>query len=346
MSGSRSKRRRFTVDSLFQDTSPRAVGVRDLVNAKEINIDRVEPDPEQPRQTFDEQSLEELATSIQSEGVLQPIAVSYDDASDRYVIIHGERRWRAAKLAGLSTVPAVVRDIPEERRLVQQLMENVVREDLNAVDRAAALRSLKRQMDNAPWESVAEVVGIRRSRLFQLLSTEKLAEPVQERIRSGELSEKQTRSLQGLSPDAQETLADLIVAGDASERTVRQISRELREDPEYLELDRDQLRDRITELCVAHSASPTDGGEHTTRDPVVTALGELFEERNLPDDAGNALSELATHSGSDHGENSPLRQIGLQLGRMVTGDGDESRSYTPRQLRALRALIDLALRKR
>src|SRR5919206_4886606 len=103
----------------------------------------------------------------------------------------------APKLAELTTIPAILRDVPEERRLIQQLMENVVREDLNAVDRAAALWAFKAQMGNAPWERVADAVGIRRSRLFQLLGTDKLPVPVQDQIRSGQLSEKQSRVLQG-----------------------------------------------------------------------------------------------------------------------------------------------------
>src|SRR5579884_2011105 len=120
------KRRRFTVDALFSDTTPRAVGVSDLPNAKEIQLDRIQPDPNQPRRSFDEERLEELATSIRSEGVLQPIAVRYDRAAERYVILHGERRWRAARRAGLESIPAVVREVAEGRRLIQQLMENVV----------------------------------------------------------------------------------------------------------------------------------------------------------------------------------------------------------------------------
>ncbi len=95
-------RRRFTVDALFTDSRPRAVGVVDLTTAKEIRLDRIAPDPDQPRRTFDPSKLEELATSIGREGVLQPIAVQYDEARDLYMIIHGERRWRAARAAGLT----------------------------------------------------------------------------------------------------------------------------------------------------------------------------------------------------------------------------------------------------
>jgi ParB family chromosome partitioning protein len=202
-----SSRKRFTVDDLFTDTRPQAVGVSDLVDAKEIRLERIEPDPDQPRTSIDQEALGELAASIASEGVLQPIAVRYDAARDVYVIVHGERRWRAARLAGLEAIPALVRDIEGRRVLLQQLMENIVREDLNALDRAQALRALKDQMDNAPWDRVADAVGIRRSRLFQLLGTEKLSDGFRELLRDGALSEKQTRAVQRLPEEVQEELA-------------------------------------------------------------------------------------------------------------------------------------------
>lgn len=231
MSGSRQRKRRFSVDDLFADTRPQAAGVTDLTDAKNIQLDRIEPDPDQPRREFDPERLDELAASIRSEGVLQPIAVRYANETDIYVIVHGERRWRAARKAGLDAIPAIVRDVPEERRLLQQLMENIVREDLNALDRAYALRSLKTKMDDAPWEQVAEAVGIRRSRLFQLLGTEKLSPKVQEVLRQGLVSEKQTRAVQSLPDDIQDLIADQITAGtlqpadvDAAARALRHVS--------------------------------------------------------------------------------------------------------------------------
>lgn len=227
----RRSRRKFTVDALFTDHRPQAVGVTDLATAKEIRLDRIEADPDQPRRTFDQAKLDELAASIKREGVLQPIAVRYDAERDIYVVIHGERRWRAANLAGLKVIPAVVRDVPVERRLVQQLMENIVRDDLNAVDRAAALRALKSQLGDAPWEAVAEAVGIRRSRLFQLLGTEKLPAPAQEDIRAGRLSEKQSRALQGLDPASQEALRVAILDHDLSAEEAMRLSRALRDEP-------------------------------------------------------------------------------------------------------------------
>jgi ParB family chromosome partitioning protein len=207
------RRRKFSVDALFTDTTPRAVGVEDMLDAKLIRRDRIEPDPDQPRNFFDEDALNDLATSIRAEGILQPIAVRYDEPRDIYIIIHGERRWRAAGIAGLESIPAVVRDIPEDRRLIQQLVENIVREDLNALDRAAALRALKQQMGDPAWDSVAEAVGIRRSRLFQLLGTEKLESAVQEALRRGIVSEKQTRQIQGLPEDIQRDLGSALLEG-------------------------------------------------------------------------------------------------------------------------------------
>jgi ParB/RepB/Spo0J family partition protein len=208
------RRRKFSVDALFSDTSPRGVGVTEMVDAKLIRHDRIEPDPDQPRRHFDEESLSDLATSIRAEGILQPIAVRYVEDRDVYVIIHGERRWRAAGMAGLESLPAVVRDIPEDRRLIQQLIENIVREDLNALDRAAALRALKARMGDPAWDQVADAVGIRRSRLFQLLGTEKLSDTLQEALRRGIISEKESRQFQSLPDDIQRDLGVALLAGD------------------------------------------------------------------------------------------------------------------------------------
>ena len=160
--------------------------------------------------------------------MLQPIVVRYNTEKDIYVIVHGERRFRASKAAGLASIPAIVRDVPEERRLVQQLMENIVRDDLNAIDRATALRSLKHQLGDAPWEQVAEAVGIRRSRLFQLLGTEKLPESIQDDIRAGRLSEKQSRALQGLAPGCLEALRDAIIDDELSSDEAMRLARGLK----------------------------------------------------------------------------------------------------------------------
>lgn len=219
------RRKRFSVDALFSDTTARGVGVSELVDAKVIQLDRIEPDPDQPRKEFNAESLGELAASIRADGVLQPIAVRYDTSRDTYIIVHGERRWRAARIAGIDAIPAIVREVPEDRRLLQQLVENIVREDLNALDRAAALRALKARMGDVSWDRVAESVGIRRSRLFQLLGTEKLAEPFQDALRQGIVSEKQTRAVHSLPIEAQEALAREVLDGALDPRDIESTAR-------------------------------------------------------------------------------------------------------------------------
>lgn len=241
-------RRRFTVDALFSDTRPQATGVTDLANAKEIELGRIEPDPDQPRQTFDQERLEELRDSIIAEGVLQPIVVRYDADRDIYIIIHGERRWRAAGLADLKAIPALVRDVPEDRRLLQQLMENVIRDDLNAIDRAAALRALREQLGNVPWEQVAEAVGIKRSRLFQLLGTEKLPAAAREDIQTGRLSEKQSRALQGLTGHRQDALRELMVKENVPAATAGRLARAFRTLPIENEADTLAVTNALEEL--------------------------------------------------------------------------------------------------
>ena len=284
-----SDRRRFSVDDLFSDTRPQAVGVTDLVDAKEIRLDRIAPDPDQPRTAFDSAALEELAASIRREGVLQPIAVRYVAADDIYVIIHGERRWRAAGLAGLDAIPALVRDIEPGTVLVQQLMENIVREDLNALDRSQALRTLKDQMGDAPWDNVAERVGIRRSRLFQLLGTEKLAGGFRRLLRDGVVSEKQTRPVQRLADDIQEELAARVVAGTL--------------EPAHLDTAARIVRDATTAaearalLDLASAVGQDAAAERTRRAAsrqtrnLSKSLGELSAD-NLPDDLRDELQTL------------------------------------------------------
>jgi len=123
-----------------------------------LRLDAIDPDPDQPRSTFNEDALRELADSIRQDGVIQPIEVT-QSTTGRYLIVHGERRWRAAQLAGLEPIPAVVRrrDYDEVTRFVRQVVENIQREDLNDVDRAAALLRLRKLMQE-------EVDAARRER--------------------------------------------------------------------------------------------------------------------------------------------------------------------------------------
>ena len=331
-------RRKFTVDALFTDTRPQAVGVQDLTEAKTIALDRIEPDPDQPRRSFDEARLDELTDSIRKEGVLQPIVVRYDGERDRYVIIHGERRFRASRQAGLEAIPALVRDVPEHRRLIQQLMENIVRDDLHAVDRARALRLLKEQMDDAPWEDVAAEVGIRRSRLFQLLDTGKLPEPAQEHIRAGTLSEKQSRALQGLPEVYQKALGDAIVERAIPSQVATRIGRALRQSGRLVTTD-EGARDHVAELLDLAIVAGEDARAAQT-DRLLESLGKVA----AGDDAGReALAEIAALLGTP--KYTPARvtksvgELAQALSHADRSDLDADPSLRDR-LRALAAVLD------
>ena len=304
-------RRKFTVDALFTDHRPQAVGVTDLATAKEIRLDRIEPDPDQPRRTFDPAKLDELAASIRQEGVLQPIAVRYEAARDVYVVVHGERRFRAAPQVGLKTIPAVVRDVPVERRLVQQLMENIVRDDLNAVDRAAALRALKAQLGDVPWETVAETVGIRRSRLFQLLGTEKLSTQAQDDIRAGRLSEKQSRALQGLPPASEAALRAAMIEDELPASEAVRVARALRDGP--APVDEQAARDTVGRL--RSTAANQSAHRERSLDQLLVAITSATRDRR-PDKP--VLAKASNSRGDAPDDIDQLRVEVLSLAGLIT----------------------------
>jgi ParB family chromosome partitioning protein len=173
-------------------------------------------------------------------------------------------------------------------------MENIVRDDLNAVDRARALRILKDQMADAPWEEVAAEVGIRRSRLFQLLDTGKLPEPAQEHIRAGTLSEKQSRALQGLPDVYQQALADAIVERAVPSQIATRVGRALRQSNRRTS-SASGARDHIAELLdLAITAG--DEGRAAQTDRLLASLGGAARDSAGSDRA--ALEEIAAVLGS------------------------------------------------
>jgi ParB family chromosome partitioning protein len=215
-------------------------GVYPLSMAKEIRLDRMKPDPNQPRKTFDPKGLQELATSIREQGILQPLVVEFvaDDERGHFRLIHGERRWRAAQMAGLETVPAVIREIENDAtRLVQRLMENIQREDLNAVDRAEALQALKEHLGGVSWEKVGEKVGIGKRRVLQLVATTDLPPLIQADVRAGVVTEKQTRVYRGLSPEQQVELHQARREQSLSARQVTELAKRAKGEPGFTMAD-------------------------------------------------------------------------------------------------------------
>jgi ParB family chromosome partitioning protein len=168
----------------------------------EIPVDQLRPNPQQPRSRFDEEALEELAASIKTHGVLQPLLVS-EDPRHGYLLITGERRWRAARLAGLATVPAVIRErIEEEQQLELALVENLQRRDLTPLEESRAFEQLRVGLGLSQQE-IADRVGMDRSTVANSLRLLKLPPEVQEMVERGELSAGHGRALLAFADDAE-----------------------------------------------------------------------------------------------------------------------------------------------
>lgn len=186
---------RNVVDSPDAPVGANAPSTEDDIGSSDIAIDRIIPNPKQPRRTFVEAELEELAESIRTKGVIQPILVRPDPANaEMFEIIAGERRWRAARRAGLSVMPAVVRPMDDREVLEIAIIENVQRADLNAVEEAEAYKSLIDRFGRTQ-ESVAQQVGKSREHVSNTMRLLQLPEDVREHVREGRLSAGHARAL-------------------------------------------------------------------------------------------------------------------------------------------------------
>jgi ParB/RepB/Spo0J family partition protein len=188
----------------------------------EVPIAALAPNPRQPRQTFDEEALEELAASIAVVGLLQPVVVR-EIGAGRYELIMGERRWRASQRAGLDTIPAIVRETSDDDLLRDALMENLHRQQLNALEEAAAYQQLLDDF-GATHEELASRIGRSRPHITNTLRLLNLPPGVQRRVAAGVLSAGHARALLSLdTTEAQEHLAQRIVAEGLSVRAVEEL---------------------------------------------------------------------------------------------------------------------------
>jgi ParB family chromosome partitioning protein len=195
-------------------TPARLQGIARSKAAAEIPVDRIAADPDQPREEFDEEALARLAESLRTCGQLQPIRVRWDEGRSAYVIVCGERRWRAAAAAGLKTLTAIVEDKPRDAAslLSIQLIENALREDLNPVDQARAFRQL---MEANGWSArqVARELSYPQASVAKVLRVLELPEPVQVMVEQGRLSVGAAFELREEAPEVQ-----VAVAGEAVSR--------------------------------------------------------------------------------------------------------------------------------
>src|SRR4051812_1738059 len=163
--------------------------------SSEISIDLIDPSPVQPRSYFDERALQELAMSIRENGVVQPVLVR--PQGPRYELVAGERRWRAAQVAGLQKIPVIIRDIASDKVLELALIENIQREDLNAIEEARAYKNLLETV-GLTQESLAQRVGRDRSYITNYIRLLRLPEDLQQLVQEGKLSAGHARTLLGV----------------------------------------------------------------------------------------------------------------------------------------------------
>ena len=190
-----------------------------------VKITKVEPNREQPRKNFHEDALQELADSIKQFGLLQPILVQ--DRKDYYEIIAGERRWRAAKLAGLKEVPVIIRNYTEQEIVEISLIENIQREDLNAIEVAISYQRLIDEC-NLTQDGLSERVGKKRATIANYLRLLKLPAQIQLAVRDKKISMGHARAILGVEdPDTQLMIFEQILEYDFSVRKVEEIVREL-----------------------------------------------------------------------------------------------------------------------
>ncbi len=195
-----------------------------------VRLSQIEPNREQPRKHFDEDSLTELAESIRQYGVISPLLVK--KKGDYYEIIAGERRWRAAKLAGISQVPVMVKEYNDREAMEVALIENIQREDLNPMEEAQAYQKLMNEFQ-LRQEDLAERLSRSRSAIANRLRLLKLSPRVQELVARGEISEGHARALLGLEKvKEQEEAAALILQGGLSVRETEKLVRKMLNPPE------------------------------------------------------------------------------------------------------------------
>lgn len=191
----------------------------------DLSIDQVDPNPYQPRRHFDEEAIDSLTASIRELGVLQPILVRRAADSDRYELIAGERRWRCARRAGLTHIPAVVRQIDDVTSLAEAVVENIQRQDLNPLEEAAAYRQLIEDFD-LTHDELATRMGKSRASVTNSLRLLQLPAPVQRHIVDGLLASGHAKVLLGLSDrEEQVTLADQVVEHGWSVRHLESVLR-------------------------------------------------------------------------------------------------------------------------
>ena len=270
---------------------------------RNLPVERLKPGKYQPRTHMDQDSLAELAASIKSQGVMQPIlvrAVNNTPGAERYEIVAGERRWRAAQLAGLSEVPVLVRSIPDEQALAMALIENIQRENLNPLEEAQGLQRLIKEF-GLTHELAAQAVGRSRSAASNLLRLLNLAEPVQSMLMAGDIDMGHARALLALDRATQITAANQISAKKMSvreaESLVKKLSAEFNLVPQKpkSEKSRDikRIEEELSDLLTAQVEVRVK--KRVKRHGRVEEMGELSIQFGSIDELNGLIDKLRKH---------------------------------------------------
>ena len=210
------------LDALLGNPAERVLANNNSDSLKEIAVDLLQRGQYQPRRDFNKESLQELADSITAQGIIQPIVVRGLPRSEKFEIIAGERRWRAAQLAGLKDVPVVIKDVPDKTVMCIALIENIQREDLNPLEEAEALVRLIEEFDMT-HETIAEAVGRSRSAVTNLLRLLELNIKVKEFVEARKIDMGHARALLALASNEQVAAAEIIIKQGLSVRATEKL---------------------------------------------------------------------------------------------------------------------------
>jgi ParB family transcriptional regulator, chromosome partitioning protein len=206
-------------DALIPQNFDKSLVFDDHERIQKIPIRNLSPNPQQPRQYFDDTALAQLATSIKNHGILQPLVVTPGATSDTYIIIAGERRWRASQLAGLAKVPAIIRTAKELERLELAIVENMQRVDLSPLEQAVSIERLHQQF-TMKYEAIAERLGRAPSTVNNIVRLLQLPEAARSALHERRITEGHARTILSLkhNPEKQQELLDNILKNDWSVR--------------------------------------------------------------------------------------------------------------------------------
>lgn len=233
------------MDAIFGDINP-TLQAKPMAEMAEVAIANIEPNPLQPRKEFDDDALTELAASIKQLGVIQPITLRRRN-DGKYTIISGERRWRASVMAGLETLPAYIREVDDENLYAMALVENIQRQDLNAIEIALGMQRLVDEC-GLTQEAMAEKVGKKRSTVSNYLRLLALPSEVQLALKEGLISMGHAKAIAGMEPEEQIKALKKCIKKGMSVRQIEQLARKLSEKRASVANDDEEYPDSYTRL--------------------------------------------------------------------------------------------------